>query len=787
MNQILAIVTWWLCLELIGWAAWPLAAAFLRGTAGRGAAFAKHLGLLLAGYLLWLLVSLHILDNTRIAVLLAVLLVAGLSLAAARRERLLELWRAQRRELLAAEALFLIAFLAYLAFRAYDPAINHTEKPMDFAFLNAILRSRTFPPNDMWLSGYAISYYYFGYLLMALLTKLSGVPSGVGYNLALGTVFALTVTGAYGLVRSLAAGLGRVRAHSVGLVGAVFVALAGNLEGFLELLHNNGVGGAAFWRWISIPALASAPATGGWLPGVDWWWWRATRLIQDVNPLGKMPEVITEFPAFSFILGDLHPHVMALPFTLLALAVAWNLLSTAADLPEGEPAALLGRQLAWPALPELAILVPLLVGALGFLNSWDFPTYAFVATAAYAIARSGRYGRLSLAWASESLGFAFLVLVGGFALYLPFYVGFRSQASGLEAVDYVKTPWLQYVLIFGLFLAVAGPWLLGQGLAAARRLGFLGTYGLALAAALLLPAALTLAAGGPGGAILGALAAAALGPWLALALALLVALGAALLWQRLRAPREGAEKGATFALLLASTGLLLTFGTEFVYIGDSFGTRMNTMFKFYYQAWVLLAVAAAYGVGELVRRLREERQARAGIWLGCVAVLSVASLYYPLAAATSKANLFAGPPTLDGTAWLDPRSSEGAAIAWLNQHTSDPVVILEAPGDEYNAAHDRISGWTGLPTVLGWAGHEGQWRGSYDEINKRNPDIAAIYHGRNANEVRQLLEKYSVEYVYVGPYERAKYSLTATKLAVLDQVLDRVYDQDGVLIYRRRW
>ena len=250
MNQTIAVVVWLFCLELVAWAALPLAVTLFGRLAGRGVAFARSLGLLVAGYLVWLAVSLRLLENTRVTVLLAVLAVAGLSLWVSRRQHLSELWRSLRSEMLAVETLFLAAFLGYLAFRAYDPAINHTEQPMDFGFLNAILRSRTFPPHDMWLSGYAISYYYFGYLLMALLTKLSGVPAGVAYNLSLGTVFALTITGAYGLVRAVAAELlPTERAHrTVGLVGAIFVAVAGNLEGILELLHTNGVGSAAFWR-----------------------------------------------------------------------------------------------------------------------------------------------------------------------------------------------------------------------------------------------------------------------------------------------------------------------------------------------------------------------------------------------------------------------------------------------------------------------------------------------------------------------------------------------------------
>ena len=792
MNQILAILAWWLCLELIGWAAWPLTATFLGKTASRGAAFAKHLGLLLTGYLLWFLVSFKVLENTRIAILLVVALVAGISLAVARRERLKELWRAQRREILVSEILFIVAFLGYLTFRAYDPAINHTEKPMDFGFLNAILRSRTFPPNDMWLSGYAISYYYFGYLLMASLTKLSGVPSGIGYNLALGTIFALTITGAYGLVRDLVGGMSQKRAHAqgVGLLGALFVGIVGNLEGFLELLHTNGIGSEGFWRWVNIPALNQAPMNRGWLPGLDWWWWRATRLIQDVNPFGKMPEVIVEFPAFSFILGDMHPHVMALPFGLLALEVAWNLLATVRELPEGRPVAQ-GRfsRLIWPSLPPLPILIPLVVGALGFLNSWDLPTYGLIAVAAYASGRARRYGVATLGWASETVGFGALVFGAGVALYLPFYIGFRSQAGGLAAVTYAKTPWLQYVLVFGLFLAVVVPWLLGQAAGAISRRRLAGTYGVVLVIFLILPLAFVLFSRGLGGAILAGAFSAIHAPVLAVAMALLLPLAVVLLISRVFSPAGSADDSPTFALLLALTGLLLTYGTEFVYIRDHFGTRMNTMFKFYYQAWVLLGVAAAWGVGEIIRRLTAAGESKARllhrVWLGAVSLLLLAGLYYPVAAGASKAGLFRGQPTLDGTAWIEP--NEAAAMAWLQDQVGDNTsVILEAPGDSYQATQNRVSAVTGLSTVLGWGGHEGQWGRDGAELSRRAADIEAIYLSPDPNRTRDLLRKYSIEYVYVGPFERQKYGLTPAHLRTLDRLMDRVYDRDGIVIYRTR-
>ncbi|GAG40340.1 unnamed protein product, partial [marine sediment metagenome] len=237
------------------------------------------------------------------------------------------------------------------------------------------LRSETFPPHDPWLSGFGISYYYFGYLMMAMLTKLSGVPSPVAFNLGITLLFALTVTGAYALVYNLVEGARALRLRSgqaqgsrgaggqggrgageqgpfdcaqdrrkgaeeqgklgdsltrylVPLLGPLFVAVLGNLEGVFEVLYSKGLGSAAFWNWLDIKELVSnGRVTGRWFDlGGGWWWWRASRVIHDKDLLGNSMELIDEFPFFSFMLGDMHPHVLALPFVLLALALALNVL-----------------------------------------------------------------------------------------------------------------------------------------------------------------------------------------------------------------------------------------------------------------------------------------------------------------------------------------------------------------------------------------------------------------------------------------------------------------------------
>ena len=179
-----------------------------------------------------------------------------------------------------------------------------TEKPMELAFINAILHSPVFPPHDPWLSGYAISYYYFGYVMVAMLAKLGGVPGSVAFNLGVAMVFGVSASGIYGMVYNLLAGKGGIQSRllTLPLLGPLFVLLAGNLEGFLEMLHARGLfwsrlanGGwvSPFWKWLDLVELTSPPAQPlSWVPSRYLWWWRASRVVQDYDVAGNVKEVI---------------------------------------------------------------------------------------------------------------------------------------------------------------------------------------------------------------------------------------------------------------------------------------------------------------------------------------------------------------------------------------------------------------------------------------------------------------------------------------------------------------
>jgi len=264
-----------------------------------------------------------------------------------------------------------------------------------------------------------------------------------------------------------------------------------------------------------------------------------------------------------------------------------------------------------------------------------------------------------------------------------------------------------------------------------------------------------------------------------------------------------ADESTTFVLLLAFTGLLLTFGVEFVYLRDQFGTRMNTVFKFYFQTWTLLSIAAAYAVFYLSRVLTSPLRpsplrggggggvlARAA-WFAGLAVLLGASLIYPALAIPNRADAFTKTPTLDGIAWIrDSNPGDYAAIQWLAAHAPRGANIVEAVGDDYSYGN-RISMATGLATPLGWFGHESQWRGNArlfkDDATgiDRGADIARIYQSLDPKETLTLLDKYDIQFVVVGSTERSKYGLTKPQIDKFGRVLTLVSDNNDVRIYAR--
>jgi YYY domain-containing protein len=855
----LDVIRWYLVIQLMGLAALPLAARAFRGLPDRGYAFARPVGMLAVTVALWLGCIFGLWSNSgaMVAVLTVALAAGGwLGLRSAVAD-VQAVWQTRRRHVLVIEGIFVAALVFWAVARAYFPTIEATEKPMEFGFLSAILRSSRFPPVDMWLSGNSISYYYLGYVLVAAVTEVSAVTPAVAFNLAIATLFALTVTGAFALGCALVEGLRVTRLAARGekaseelvrqrpgptwvggALAAWFVALLGNWEGFFELLHAHGVGSADFWKSLAIWHLTYPPLNSPvWFPtdALDnWWWFRASRVILDY-PLGQPPpdgyNTITEFPFFSFLLGDLHPHLLALPFAFVCLAFALSFLKARETLDLEH----LGAHLF-----DLGF-VAFLFGAMFLLNAWDILTYLFVLVCAFAIRSFLARHSFDLRWLRDTASFGIIALAASLFAYWPFYVTFRSQATGLLGLVDLHSHLSYFLIFWGPELFLAGSLLVaelafgvspfGRALSDAgpawTRQPFLWVGVVAVAAACW---------------ALKAPALSVLVPILVGSLVLVLrylagTVGAAPAGQRGSAtPRlaepavAGREDGQpvevaggsapvswaaehTFVLTLLFVAALLLVGTELVFIKDSFGNRMNTVFKLYFQAWEMLGVVGAYAVFALgsgalsaeplqaaANRVRGAaadvsagfrqslpRPAALG-WLAVVAVLVAGAFVYVPAALEARSNGFTNPATLNGLAYFSQYQPDDAAgIAWLNRNVTGSPTILQATGGSYSA-FDEAAWMTGLPTVLGWDFHEVQWRGAsiVSDEDVRKHDIDTIYRTTDPKVAQDLMAKYNVQYVYIGPEERQVYGNDAAGLAKFAQIMDVAYKNNGVTIYRSR-
>lgn len=795
------LISWYVIFVGLGWLTFPLTYSLLGKLADRGYTLSRILGFLIWGYVFWGLTSLGILQNHPGGILFGLVLVVGISFGVGWRSRhaILKWIRSNWRLIVTAELVFLTCFSFMVLVRASDPDATGTEKPMELAFINAILKSDTFPPNDPWLSGYAISYYHFGYVLAAMLAKITFTSGGVAFNLMLAAVFGLSGLGAFGVLYNLLASfrtqVGKSDHHTASaLLGPVFLLFVSNLEGVLELLHQAGVGWGGvigtsrFWEWVNIESLRVPPSEPfSLIPQRFWWWWQASRVVQDIDLLGNVSGLspIDEFPAFSFVLGDLHPHVLVMPFVMLLIGLALHIYLGGID----RKTRIFGFSIPYRA--DLFLLSAVVLGGIAFLNTWDFPVYFVLLVGAFLLHRVHLMG---WDWDRffEVLGFGIPLAIISLGLYLPFLVSLQSQAGGILPNIVYPTRGLYLWLMFG---ALFVPLLFYFGWLKRRKVSLAWRHGLGLVAALVVLLGLISLAIGfvaarteigaqfmakQGETTLTGLIASAFKHRLRygfglLTLAAILSIGVSFL-MGFASPKE--EEAAQisphgFVLLMVVLGGIMVLAPEFVYLRDVFGSRMNTVFKFYYQAWILWSLSSAFGMALILRSGRLSSK----IILVLVLVLG---LVYPVLAFPTKTNGFtpAQGYTLDAGGYLSDRQpAEAAAIAWLSKQPTG--VVAEAIGGQYSG-YARVSTLSGQPAVLGWPGHEGQWRGGYDEVGSRETDIRMLYETPDWATALTFIQRYDIRYIFVGSLERSTYAINDAKFS---QNLEVGFSEGDVLVY----
>jgi YYY domain-containing protein len=792
------LIIWYLFIFILGLAVYPLIRLALPGLADKGYPLSRALGLVLFGYLAWIGGSAGIpYTRTTIAIVLGMILLLGAALAFYQRQELREEWRTRRSYFFMIEGFFLLFFLFDLLIRLGNPDLWHPakggERPMDFSYFNAIIKSTSFPPYDPWFAGGYINYYYYGFVLVGTPVKLLGIVPSIAYNFILPTLFAIVGICAFSIGWNL---LARDREQATGkkssfitldplisgISAAALTLFLGNL-GTIQLVFQKleliGAGAAFSWepkislfqRWgWAIQGLALVMKGMPFAVGLGDWYWNPSRVLP---PLGG--NEITEFPLFTFIYSDLHAHMIAMPLALLALSWAFAIVAGRAKW-QNRFSAALGFAIGG-----------LIIGALYPSNLSDMYTYLPIGLAAltYGIWRYAEtpfvHRRLLLA-----IGAVLALTMLSFVLYQPYKHWYSQVYSALDLWKGPFTPmgsylthWLVLLFIVVTWMAwETHEWMAETPVSALAKLRpyqlFIEGFIIFIVLALLALQYRISSFNFPGASI----------AWIALPIAA---------WAGVLLLRPNLSDAKRFVLFLIGTALAITIVVEVVVVRGDIG-RQNTIFKFYLQSWFLLAVSGGAAIAWTLPAFFKWLPGWRLFWQTAMILLISGAAFFTVSGVAGKMRdrwIVEAPHTLDSMTFMKyahyddfgqrlDLSHDYRAIRWMQDHVQGSPVIVEANCTEYHWC-TRFTIYTGLPGVVGWNWHQRQQRGLMSTwVEDRVNEVNDFYNDLDTDSTRSFLKTYDVKYIIVGELERAEYTpIGISKFKAYDGKYWREVYRDG--------
>ena len=699
-SDLVSVFQWWSVLFIIGVIFIPITNFLFSDFFDKGYAFAKIIGIALVSYVVFVSGFLKILpfETQNIFLITGIFLLVNIFI----KKKILLFYTEIKPVLpifILEEFIFLVILVFWAFIHTHQPDIYGLEKYMDYGFINSILRTKYFPPLDMWLTPLPINYYYFGHLITAVLTKLSFLPSEITFNLMLSTITALSFTAAFSISINLIRKINTKR-HVLcvilgGLLTAFLLNFAGNLHAiylFFKPYENDSP--IPFWQ------LAFSPST---FPN-NYWYPNATRFIYNT---------IHEFPIYSNVVSDLHGHFLDIPFVLLTLAVLLSIF--------------LKSKLKVRNWKLEIPLISFLLAAMYMTNAWDGVIYFLLTVVVifytelksyihFDHIKSIKHYALSFMQKKNYMLHAtyYILLLGlGFFLFtLPFNFNFRPFTSGIGIMCAPK-----FLTDVGHF----GPLLFESGYCQHSPLWQLAIlYGFFYF-------------------------------WV-------ISFGI-FMFTKIKHKEIQITSSDIFVAILIILSTILIIIPEVVYVKDIYSTyyRANTMFKLAYQSFIILSLSSGY----IIVRIFTGSKLRISdfkftYWIVGLLILTLVSIYpyFAINSYFGNLNKYSG---LDGTKYLKALYPDDyEAILWINKNIKGQPVILEAQGDSYTD-YARVSANTGLPTVLGWTVHEWLWRGTYDIPAPRIPEIKEMYESADIKNTKDMLKSYDVKLIFIGSLERQKY------------------------------
>lgn len=686
--------TWYLLALVLGVAAMPLTGRLFRRFQDRGWMFSKVTAIAVSGFLTWFLVAVKIIKFTTMTCIVVTLVCVAASLILYCREQKAGfecIPFAHLNLVYAEELLFFAAFLLWTYFAGFHPAAYGTEKFMDYGFMEAMMRSKTLPATDLWYSQGKINYYYGGQYFAVFLTKLSGAKVELTYNLMRTFVAGLAFAMPFSLIHQIVTDrLEKVRTgwkkalpSVTGILAGISVSIAGNMH---YVVYGQII--------PFIQKLKGEEVSSYWFPD-------ATRYI-GFNP-DVEDKTIHEFPCYSFVLGDLHAHVVDIMFVLLLLGLlyAWMKKVRTTEL-SGES---MSRREFWKKqllMPQL-LAAGALLGMFHWTNYWDFVIY-FVVTCGAALFMNiiGQKGKIR--WVLEvTAAQAVEIMTLATVIILPFTLQFdtSNMVQGIALAKHHSLPH-QLLVLWGL------------------------------------PGILTIL----------------------FVVSLLIEKLRGAEQKSLYHLLTSIRLPDLFAVLMGLCAIGLVLIPELVYVRDIYengNARANTMFKLTYQAYIMFGMTMIYAIFRLLvigKNKILKVLAFIGLFLFVWTCGYFGNSVHSWFGTVWKPSQYKG---LNATAFLETDFPEDVnGIRWLKENISDAPVVLEANGDSYSE-YERVSAMTGLPTIMGWYVHEWLWRGDLADLNAKIEEIKEIYTSTDETRVKELLEEYNVSYIFVGSCERNKY------------------------------
>ncbi len=798
VNQVAGGIVWYLFLFLLGLSAFPLVFLVFKWLPDRGYPLMRMASLLTVAWMAWILGSFKVLTFSQSSIWLYIGFVLTLSAVVAYRQRdqLATYFHAQWRHILWTEGVFLALFLVSLSIRLGNPDLWHPwlggEKPMDFAFFNAVLRAVYFPPEHPWFGGHYINYYYYGYIIAAIPTKLLGILPAIAYNLILPSWFAMTGVGVFSVAFNMAAGLRhstvdekavlesrpsffsrngfiKNRPYFAGMIALIAILFLGNLYQVVIL-----------WRYLPEASIVGSnpnasviehagAVIGGTvrvlsgetlLPGNNGrWYFEASRPILNQGP----DTPIAEFPYFTFLYADLHPHMLVMP--IYGLVFGWIL-----------------HLLLWPVsrlkwverIPGL-LAAALIFGVFRAAHTWDFPT--FVGLGALAIIWNVWRSKTDSTKHTLQAIVIYEALFVGLAVlfYRVFGDWFKTEYVSLELWHGRRTPLVDYLFVFGLpfFVMIT---LLARDLTPDFATGFRNWFArarerfadvfkwdylrwyLAVTAVGYLLAILWVS------------------DYQTLTFGIPLLIGIAFL---ILAKHEMPLLQKVMWILFGAGLFVTLFVDVFVLKGDA--GRSNTVFRFYNQAWFIFGWALSLALIETLGRMWRWSFPAQIAWSVALGLLVLSAASYPLIATNKKVtdrwpNIQNPPHTLDGSAFMLGEADtmnpaiyndenrpinlghDHPAIQFMQDQAKGSPIFVEGHTEEYRWG-SRFAIHTGLPSVVGWSWHVRQHNSLLDGaiVDRLIEEVDNFYNTADIRAAERFLEKHQVRYIVLGNLERVYY------------------------------